>query len=138
MLINMDCLTMEDWSNSMSNWVSNSNWMGNSMGNWVSHSNWVSNSMGNWMSNNSWVSNSMGNRVGNNSWVSNSMGNRVGNWVSNNSSLDYSRSILRNSVIGYILNNSISVVSIGDSLGSSIGKSNSVASRCRISISGLS
>merc|ERR1719419_2160650 len=134
MLINMDCLTMEDWSNSMSNWVSNSNWMGNSMGNWVSHSNWVSNSMGNWMSNNSWVSNSMGNRVGNNSWVSNSMGN----WVSNNGSLGNSRSILRNSLIGDILNNSISVVSIGDSLGSSIGKSNSVASRCSVSISGLS
>merc|ERR1719270_2869940 len=111
----MDCLTMEDWSNSMSNWVSNSNWMGNSMGNWVSHSNWVSNSMGNWMSNNSWVSNSMG------------------NWVSNNGSLDNSRSILRNSIIGDILNNSISVVSIGDSLGSSIGKSNSVASRCSVS-----
>merc|ERR1719145_332297 len=117
---------MEDWGNSMSNWVSNSNWMGNSMGNWVSHSNWVSN--------NSWVSNSMGNRVGNNSWVSNSMGN----WVSNNGSLDNSRSILRNSIIGDILNNSISVVSIGDSLGSSIGKSNSVASRCSVSISGLS
>merc|ERR1719342_327168 len=90
----------------MSNWVSNSNWMGNSMGNWVSHSNWVSNSMG--------------------------------NWVSNNGSLDNSRSILRNSIIGDILNNSISVVSIGDSLGSSIGKSNSVASRCSVSISGLS
>merc|ERR1719270_977979 len=130
----MDCLTMEDWSNSMSNWVSNSNWMGSSMGNWVSHSNWVSNSMGNWMSNNSWVSHGMGNRVGNNSWVSNSMGN----WVSNNGSLDNSRSILRNSLIGDILNNSISIVSIGDSLGSSIGKSNSVASRCSISISGLS
>ena len=125
---------MEDWSNSMSNWVSNSNWMGNSVGNWVSHSNWVSNSMGNWMSNNSWVSNSMGNRVSNDSGVSNSMGN----WVSNNSSLDNSWSILRNSVIGDILDDSISVVSIGDSLGSSIGKSNSVASRCSVSISGLS
>merc|ERR1719436_1937725 len=114
----------------MGNRVCNSNWVGNSMSNGVSHSNRVSNSMGNWMSNNSWVSNSMGN----NSGVSNSMGN----WVSNNSSLDYSRSILRNSVIGYILNNSISVVSIGDSLGSSIGKSNSVASRRSVSISGLS
>merc|ERR1719413_216527 len=103
---------MEDWGNSVSNWVSDSNWVGNSMGNWVSHSNWVSNDSG----------------------VSNSMCN----WVSNNSSLDYSRSILRNSLIGYILNNSISVVSIGDSLGSSIGKSNSVASRCSVSISGLS
>merc|ERR1719309_1456774 len=102
----MDCLTVEDWSDSMSNWMS--------------HSNWVSNSMSNWMSNNSWVSNSMGNRV------------------SNNSSLDYSRSILRNSLIGDILNDSISVVSIGDSLSSSIGKSNGVASRCSVSISGLS
>merc|ERR1719244_1136060 len=120
MLINMDCLTVEDWSDSMSNWVS--------------HSNWMSNSMGNRMCNNSWVSNSMGNRVGNNSRVSNSMGN----WVSNNSSLDYSRPILRNSLIGDILNNSIPIVSIGNSLGSSIGKSNSVASRCNISISGLS
>merc|ERR1719342_1331338 len=73
-------------------------------------------------------------------WVSNSnwMGNSMGNWVSNNSSLDNSRTILRNSLIGDILNNSISVVSIGDSLGSSIGKSNSVASRCSVSISGLS
>merc|ERR1719431_91160 len=105
--------------------------MGNRVGN---NSNWVSNSMGNWMSNNSWVGNSMGNRVGNNSGVSNSMGN----WVSNNSSLDNSWSILRNSVIGDILDDSISVVSIGDSLGSSIGKSNSVASRCSVSISGLS
>merc|ERR1719343_183789 len=110
--------------------------MGNRVGNnsWVSNSNWMGNSMSNWVSNNSWVSNSMGNRVGNNSWVSNSMGN----WVSNNGSLDNSRSILRNSVIGDILNNSISVVSIGDSLGSSIGKSYSVASRCSVSISGLS
>merc|ERR1712031_79615 len=112
---------MEDWGNSVSNWVSNSNWVGNSVGNWMSHSNWVSNGMSNWMSNNSWVSNSMGNRVSNNSGVSNSMGN----WVSNNCSLDNSWSILRNSVIG-------------DSLGSSIGKSNSVASRCSVSISGLS
>merc|ERR1719419_591484 len=81
-----------------------------------------------------WVCNSMGDRVGNNSGASNSMGN----WVSNNSSLDYSRSILRNSLISDILNNSISVVSVSDSLSSSIGKSNSVASRCSVSISGLS
>merc|ERR1719309_317051 len=71
----------------------------------------------------------MCNRVGNKSGVRNSMGN----WVSNNS-----RSILWNSVIGNILNNTISIVSIGDSLGSSIRKSNSVASRCSVSISGLS
>merc|ERR1719233_1116172 len=67
-------------------------------------------------------------------WVSNSMGN----WVSNNSSLDNSWSILRNSLIGHILNNSISVVSIVDSLDSSIRKIDSVAARGCISISGLS
>merc|ERR1719343_812463 len=118
----------------MGNWVGNnsriSNWMSNMSNRMGNMSNWMSNSMGN----NSRISNSMGNWVSNNSRVSNSMGN----WVSNNSSLDDSRSILRNSLIGYILNNSISVVSIGDSLGSSIGKSNSVASRCSVSISGLS
>merc|ERR1719251_399752 len=80
------------------------------------------------MSNNSWVSNSMSN------WVSNSMSN----WVSNNSSLNNSWSILRNSLIGNILNDSISVVSIVYSLNSSIGKSNSVAARGCVSISGLS
>merc|ERR550519_1387106 len=53
----------------------------------------------------------------------------MGNWVSNNSSLDNSWSILRNSLIGHILNNSISVVSIVDSLDSSIRKSNRGASR---------
>merc|ERR1712156_558920 len=99
------------------------------MGNGVCNSNWVGNSMSNRVSHSSWVSNSMGNRVGNNSGVGNSMGN----WVSNNS-----WSILRNSVISDILDDSISVVSIGDSLGSSVGKSNSVASRCSVSISGLS
>merc|ERR1712183_1017609 len=62
----------------------------------------------------------------------------MGNRVSNNSSLNNSWSILRNSFIGYILNNSISVVSIVDSLDSSIRKSNSVAARGCISISGLS
>merc|ERR1712046_527474 len=62
----------------------------------------------------------------------------MGNWVSNNCSLYNSWSILRNSVISDILDDSISVVSIGDSLGSSVGKSNSVASRCSVSISGLS
>merc|ERR1711944_391174 len=92
----------------------------------MSNSNWVSNSMGNWVSNNSWVSNS--------NWVSNSMSNRV----SNNSSLNNSWSILRNSLISNILNDSISVVSIFYSLNSSIGKSNSVAARGCVSISGLS
>ena len=38
----------------------------------------------------------------------------MGNWVCNNSSLDNSRSILRNSVIGYILNNSISGLSVSE------------------------
>merc|ERR1719292_121089 len=84
----------------------------------------MSNSMGNWVTNS--------NRVSNNSWVSNSMGNRM-----SNSSLNNSWSILRNSLIGHILNNSISVVSILDSLDSSIRKSNSVAARGCVSISGL-
>merc|ERR1719312_1762435 len=94
----------------------------------------VSNSMGNWVSNGNRVSNSMGHRVSNGNRVSNSMGN----WVSNNSSLDNSWPILRNSLISDILNNSISVVSIVDSLDSPIGKSNSVAARGCVSISGLS
>merc|ERR1712025_1397020 len=88
--------------------------------------------MGNWVSNNSWVSNS--------NWVSNSMGNWMINnsWVSNSSSLNNSWSILRNSLISNILNDSISVVSVVHSLDSSIGKSNSVAARGCVSISGLS
>merc|ERR1719347_1669399 len=108
--------------------------VGNSMSNRMSKGNWVSNGMGNWVSNNSWVSNSMGNRMSNNSWVSNSMSN----WVCNNSSLNNSWSILRNSLISNILNDSISVVSIVYSLDSSIRKSNSVATRGCVSISGLS
>merc|ERR1719477_269942 len=128
MLINIhDFLTMEDRvGNSMSNWVSNGNRVSNSMGNWMGNNSWVSNS--------NWVSNSMGNWMSKNSRVSHSMGH----WVSNNSSLDNSWSILRNSLISDILNNSISVVSIVDSLDSSIGKSNSVAARGCVSISGLS
>ena len=67
------------------------------------------------------VSNSMvGNRMSNQSWVSNGMSNRV---CCNNS-----WSILRNSTIGDILNNSISIVDIVDSLDPAVGKSNSVAS----------
>merc|ERR1719347_626077 len=62
----------------------------------------------------------------------------MSNWVSNNSSLNNSWSILRNSLISNILNDSISVVSVVHSLDSSIGKSNSVASRGCVSISGLS
>merc|ERR1712066_979531 len=106
--------------------------VGNSMSNRMNNSNWVSNSMGNWVSNNSWVSNS--------NWVSNSMGNWMSNnsWVSNSSSLNNSWSILRNSLISNILNDSISVVSVVHSLDSSIGKSNSVAARGCVSISGLS
>merc|ERR1719430_2231129 len=61
------------------------------------------------------------------------MSNRVGN----NSSLDNSWSILRNSLIGHILDDSISVVCVLDSLDSSIRKSNSIAARGCISISGL-
>merc|ERR1719187_852083 len=118
---------MEDRvGNSMSNRMSKGNWMSNSMGNWVSNNGWVSNS--------NWVSNSMGNWMSKNSWVSNSMSN----WVSNNSSLNNRWSILGNSLIGNILNDSISVVSIVHSLDSSIGKSNSVAARGCVSISGLS
>merc|ERR1719193_1569697 len=79
----------------------------------------------------------MSNRVGNNSmdyWVSNSMSNRVGN----NSGLDNSWSILRNSLIGNILDDSITIVCVLDSLDSSIRKIDSVAARGCISISGLS
>merc|ERR1711862_1061957 len=100
MLINKmkACLTMEDR-------------VGNSMSNWVSNSNRVSNSMSNWMSNSMYY------------WVSNSMSN----WVSNNSCLDNSWSILRNSLIGDILDDSITIVCVLDSLDSSIRKIDSVA-----------
>merc|ERR1719318_573193 len=76
--------------------------------------------MGSWMSKNSWVSNSMG------------------NWVSNNSCLDNSRSILRNSLIGDILDDSISIVSVLDSLDPPVRKSNSIAAGGCVSISRLS
>ena len=99
---------------------------GNSMGNWVGNSNWVSNS--------DWMSNSMSNWTSNKSWVSNSMNNRM----TNNGSLDNSRSILRNSLIGDILDDSISIVSILDSLDPAIRKSYSVAARGGVTISGLS
>merc|ERR550519_221347 len=62
------------------------------------------------------------------------MSNRVGN----NSSLDNSWSILRNSLIGHILDYSITIVCVLDSLDSSIRKIDSVAARGCISISGLS
>ena len=82
----------------------------------VSNSNWVGNSMGKWVGNGNWVSNSMmGNRVSNNSW-----------------------SILRNSLIGDILDDSVSIVSVLDSLDPAIRKSNSVAARGCVTISGLS
>ena len=103
--------------NGMGNRMSNSNWVSNSMGNWVSNNSWVSNS--------NWVSNSMGNWMSNNSWVSNSMDNRV----SNNSCLHNSRSILRNSLISDILDNTIPIVCILDSLYPPIRKINSVAAR---------
>ena len=98
---------MEDRGNSMvgnrmtKSRVSNSNWVGNSMGKWVGNGNWVSNSMDNWVSNSM-----MGNRVSNNSW-----------------------SILRYSLIGHILDDSVSIVSVLDSLDPAIRKSNSVAAR---------
>merc|ERR1719233_1348649 len=93
---------------------------------------WVSN----WVSNSNRVSNSMDYRVSNSMdyWVSNSMSNRVGN----NSSLDNSWSILRNSLISHILDDSITIVCVLDSLDSSIRKIDSVAARGCISISGLS
>merc|ERR1719489_61679 len=62
----------------------------------------------------------------------------MGNWVSNNSSLDNSWSILRNSFIGHILDDSITIVCVLDCLDSSIRKIDSVAARGCISISGLS
>ena len=111
---------MEDWvANSISNRVD-----------WVSNSNWVSKSMSHWMSNKSWMSNSMSNWMRDKSWVSNSMGHRV--------SYSNSRSILGNSIIGDILNNSISIVNILDSLDPAIRKSHSVAARGGITISRLS
>merc|ERR1719435_629540 len=62
----------------------------------------------------------------------------MGNWVSNNSSFDNSWSILRNSFIGHILDDSITIVCVLDSLDSSIGKIDSVTARGCVSISGLS
>merc|ERR1719471_2260031 len=97
-------------------------------------SNGMGNSMSNWVSNNSWMGHSVSNGMGNNSWVGNSMGN----WVGNNSSLNNSWAILRNTFIGHILNNSISIVSIFNSLNSSIRESNSVATGGSIAISGFS
>ena len=116
------------------------NWVGNSMCNWVGHCHRMSNSMGNWMSNNSWMSNShwmsnsMNNRASNKSWVSDGMSNRM----CDNSCLDNSRSILRNSLVGYILNNTISIVSILDCLNSTIRKSDSVTTGGGVTISVLS
>merc|ERR1719250_25750 len=88
--------------------------VGNSMSNWVSNSNGVSNSMSNWVSNSMYY------------------------WVSNNSCLDNSWSILRNSLICDILDDSITIVCVLDSLDSSIRKVDSVAARGCVSISGLS
>merc|ERR1711892_65279 len=76
-----------------------------------------------------WVSNSMSNWVSNKSMVAkNSM---VGKWgMSNNS-----RSILRDSFIGDILDDSISIVSVLDSLDPAIRKSDSVAAGGGVSVS---
>merc|ERR1719206_342118 len=62
----------------------------------------------------------------------------MSNRVSNNSCLDNSWSILRNSLICDILDDSITIVSVLDSLDSSIRKIDSVAARGCVSISGLS
>merc|ERR1719228_2894730 len=75
------------------------------------------------------MSNSMSNRVGNKSWVSDGMSNRM---------CDNSRSILRNSLVGYILNNTITIVSILDCLNSTIRKSDSVTPGGGVTISVLS
>merc|ERR1719483_572498 len=82
-----------------------------------------------WASNKSRVSNSMDKRAMNKSRVS----YRVTHWVTNNR-----RSVLRNSFIGDILDNSISVVNILDSLDPAVRKSNGIAARGGITISGLS
>merc|ERR1719292_25773 len=83
----------------------------------------VGNSMSNWVCNSHRMGNGMSNGVGDNSWVS------------YNSSLNHSWSILRNSFIGYILNNSVSIVSILDSLNPTIRKSYCITTRCNITIS---
>merc|ERR1719483_1751921 len=79
----------------------------------------VSNSVDKWASNKSGVSNSMDKRAMNKSRVS----YRVTHWVTNNR-----RSVLRNSFIGDIL----------DSLDPAVRKSNGIAARGGITISGLS
>merc|ERR1740137_460799 len=107
-MTNIHCLTMEDRG-------------GNTMGKRVSNNNWMGNC--------NWVSNSMNKWAMNKSRVSNNMSH----WVTNNS-----RSILRNSLIGDILDDSISIVSILDSLDPAVRKSNSVATGGGITISGLS
>merc|ERR1719317_958437 len=84
------------------------------------------------------VGNSVSNWVSNSKRVSNSMSNWVSNWVSNNRCLDNSWSILRNSLICDILDDSITIVCVLDSLDSSIRKVDSVAARGCVSISGLS
>merc|ERR1719228_3127228 len=61
--------------------------------------------------------------------MSNGMSNRM---------CDNSRSILRNSLVGYILNNTISIVSILDCLNSTIRKSDSVTTGGGVTISVLS
>merc|ERR1712106_1227845 len=76
---------------------------------------------------------SMGNRM-TKSRVSNSMSKGVsnGNSMSNNS-----RSILRNTLIVHILDDSVSIVGVLDSLDPAVRKSDSVATRGCVTISGL-
>merc|ERR1719228_1986512 len=66
--------------------------------------------------------------------MSNSMSNRV----CDNSCLYNTRSILRNSLVGYILNNTITIVSILDCLNSTIRKSDSVTTGGGVTIPVLS
>merc|ERR1719513_160019 len=66
------------------------------------------------------------------------VGNSMSNWVSNNSCLDNSWFILRNSLVSDILDDSITIVCVLDGLDSSIRKIDSVAARGCVSISGLS
>merc|ERR1719342_813133 len=96
----------------MSDWMSHSNWVGNGMGNWMGDGDRVGNCVNDWaMSNNSW------------------MGNSMGNWVGNDGgSFDNSGSVLRNTLVGHGLDDSVSVVGLLDGLNSSVGKGDCVAS----------
>ena len=104
-------------------------WGSNSMSDWMSHSNWVGNGMGNGMGNgvNDWA-------MSNNSW----MGNSVGNWMGNDGgSFDNGGSVLRDTLVGHVLNDSVSVVGVFDGLDSSVGKGDGVAAGGGVSVPGL-